>query len=241
MKNIILIIVLISLSACTQAKPVHLDETTADQNDLKAQDQSLDALKSSTGLEGAKTTSKNSSAQELQETITINEDLKNMNTVTLKTSMGEIKIKLDAENAPISADNFKKYVDSGFYKDTLFHRVIPGFMVQGGGFDLGGKQKETMAPIKNEATNGLKNKRGTLAMARTMVVDSATSQFFINLVDNDFLDYTDESNYGYAVFGEVVEGMDIVDEIAKVKTANNGGHQNWPVENVTIESASLSE
>lgn len=173
--------------------------------------------------------------------ITINEETKNMNKATVKTSKGDIVIELDAENAPISVENFKQYATSGYFANTLFHRVMPGFMIQGGGFDVTKEQKGTEAPIKNEATNGLKNDRGTVAMARTMVVDSATSQFFINLVDNDFLNYQNDANYGYAVFGKVIEGMDVVDEIAKVKTGNNGPHQNWPVEDVVIESVTLSE
>jgi peptidyl-prolyl cis-trans isomerase B (cyclophilin B) len=177
----------------------------------------------------------------VQTDLKINEDTKNMNKATIKTSKGDIVIELDTVNAPISAENFKKYATSGYYSKTLFHRVMPGFMVQGGGFDESREQKETEAPIKNEATNGLKNDRGTLAMARTMVVDSATSQFFINLVDNDFLNYQNEANYGYAVFAKVIEGMEVVDEIAKVATGNNGPHQNWPTEDVIIESVVLSE
>lgn len=176
-----------------------------------------------------------------QTDLTINEATKNMNKATIKTSKGDIVIELDTVNAPISSENFKKYATSGYYSKTLFHRVMPGFMVQGGGFDESREQKETDAPIKNEATNGLKNNRGTLAMARTMVVDSATSQFFVNLVDNDFLNYQNEANYGYAVFAKVIEGMEVVDEIAKVTTGNNGSHQNWPVEDVVIESVVLSE
>jgi len=165
----------------------------------------------------------------------------NMNTVILKTNKGDIKIKLNPEKAPISVENFKNYVSKGFYDGTIFHRVIPDFMIQGGGFDKDGNQKETEAEIKNEATNGLLNNRGTIAMARTQVVDSASSQFFINLKDNDFLNYKDQANYGYAVFGEVVEGMDVVDLIAGVETGRNGGHQDWPIENIIVESASLVE
>ena len=159
----------------------------------------------------------------------------------IKTNMGDIKIKLNAEKAPISVANFEKYVNNKFYDGTIFHRVMDGFMIQGGGFDTAGNQKETLEPIKNEAKNGLSNKRGTLAMARTLVVDSATSQFFINLIDNNFLDYKDDSNYGYAVFGEVVDGMDVVDKIAKVETGDHGINQNWPVENVIINSIEMVE
>lgn len=156
--------------------------------------------------------------------------------VVLETSLGSIEIELDAEKAPISAANFLAYVDSGHYDGTIFHRVIPDFMIQGGGFDPSMSQKPTKAPIENEAKNGLRNRRGTLAMARTNVVDSATSQFFINLKDNDFLDHSGR-DYGYAVFGRVTSGMDVVDKIAAVKTANRGGHQNVPVEPVKITKA----
>ena len=158
--------------------------------------------------------------------------------VTMKTSMGDIQIELDDEKAPISTKNFVQYVKTGFYKGTIFHRVIPGFMIQGGGFTADMQQKETNAPIKNEAKNGLKNTRGTIAMARTGVVDSATSQFFINLVDNSMLDHG-ARDYGYAVFGKVSKGMDIVDQIAKVPTRNYGMHQNVPVNPVKITSVTI--
>lgn len=164
------------------------------------------------------------------------DNIKEIKQVLMKTNKGDIKIELDWENAPISTENFLKYVQSGFYNGTLFHRVIPGFMIQGGGFDEKGNEKITSEAIKNEAKNGLKNDRGTLAMARTMVVDSATSQFFINLVDNSFLNYRDERNYGYAVFGKVIAGMEIVDAIAAVPTGDKGMYQNWPLDNVVIES-----
>jgi peptidyl-prolyl cis-trans isomerase A (cyclophilin A) len=156
--------------------------------------------------------------------------------VLLTTNHGEIEIELNAEKAPISVQNFLGYVDSGFYNGVQFHRVIPGFMIQTGGFTADMKQKDTQAPIKNEADNGLHNVRGTLAMARTTVVDSATSQFFINLTDNAFLDHGGR-DFGYAVFGKVVRGMDVVDQIARVRTGNRGMHQNVPVEPVLIESA----
>ncbi|HOZ56324.1 MAG TPA: peptidylprolyl isomerase [bacterium] len=159
----------------------------------------------------------------------------------IKTSMGDITIKLYPEIAPITVANFKQYINNKYYDGTIFHRVMDGFMIQGGGFDAEGNQKATLEPIKNEAKNGLSNKRGTLAMARTTVVDSATSQFFINLIDNNFLDYKDDANYGYAVFGEVVDGMDVVGKIAKVETGDNGMHQNWPVENVVINSIEMVE
>lgn len=156
--------------------------------------------------------------------------------VLLSTSLGEIEIELEAEKAPISVANFLAYVDSGYYAGTQFHRVIPGFMVQGGGFDAQMEQKQPLAPIKNEADNGLHNVRGTLAMARTQIRDSATSQFFINHKDNAFLDHGSR-DFGYAVFGKVVRGMDVVDKIAQVPTGNRGGHQNVPREPVLIVEA----
>jgi len=157
--------------------------------------------------------------------------------VVMQTSKGEIVLELNEEKAPITVKNFLKYVDDGFYQETIFHRVIPGFMIQGGGFDAERHKKETRPPIKNEADNGLKNDRGTIAMARTREVASATAQFFINLVDNDFLNHKDNSprGYGYAVFGKVVEGMEVVDKIAAMPTRNSGGpFQNLPVETVVI-------
>ncbi len=159
--------------------------------------------------------------------------------VKLTTSMGPITIELNQEKAPASAENFVKYVESGHYNGTIFHRVIDGFMVQGGGFTKDMQQKPTLAPIKNEAANGLKNENYSLAMARTGVRDSATAQFFINVKANEFLDYRDESaqGWGYAVFGKVVEGQDVVDKIRKVPTGNAGMHQNVPLEPVVIEKA----
>lgn len=161
--------------------------------------------------------------------------------VVMQTNMGEITIELDNENAPVSSENFRQYVENHFFDGTIFHRVIPGFMIQGGGFTADMRQKPTQAAIKNEAGNGLKNLRGTLAMARTQVVDSATCQFFINLVDNAFLDHKGQSAnaFGYAVFGKVIAGMDVVDAIAKVATGNKDGHQDVPKEAVVIEKASL--
>ena len=159
--------------------------------------------------------------------------------ITVKTSLGNIKIELFEKESPITTANFLEYVRSGFYNGTIFHRVIPGFMIQGGGFDTGFVQKQTNTPIKNEAANQLSNKRGTLAMARTQIVDSATCQFFINLVDNDFLDYKAPvpQYYGYCVFGKVIEGMDVVDKIAEVQTGSRGMHRDVPVENVVILEA----
>jgi peptidyl-prolyl cis-trans isomerase B (cyclophilin B) len=165
-----------------------------------------------------------------------------MTTVTLNTNHGAITITLDSVKAPKSAANFEQYVRDGHFNGTIFHRVIPGFMIQGGGFDAAGKQKSTKAPIDNEGANGLKNKRYTLAMARTGDPHSATAQFFINIADNDFLDHTapTQQGWGYAVFGAVTSGHDVVDKIAAVKTSNSGMHQNWPVENVIITDATVA-
>ena len=159
--------------------------------------------------------------------------------IKLTTSMGPITLELDEAKAPVSAQNFAKYVDSGHYNGTIFHRVIDGFMIQGGGFDREMKQKTTEAPIKNEAGNNLKNDAFTVAMARTPNPDSATAQFFVNVKDNAFLNHRDESpaGYGYAVFGRVVEGQDVVQRIAKVPTTTAGMYQNVPVTPVVIESA----
>lgn len=163
-----------------------------------------------------------------------------MNTsVLMKTNKGDITIELDDAKAPISVKNFLAYVDSGYFNGTIFHRVIPGFMIQGGGIEPSMKDKPSrLAPIKNEATNGLKNKVGTLAMARTSQVDSATSQFFINVADNAFLDHrsADANGFGYAVFGRVSAGMDVVHSIEKVKTRSQNGHDDVPVEPILIES-----
>ncbi len=153
--------------------------------------------------------------------------------ITLATSHGDITIELLEEAAPVSCANFRKYVDDNFFDGTVFHRVIPNFMIQGGGFDESMQRKETLAPIKNEADNGEKNLRGTLAMARTADVNSATSQFFINLRDNAFLDHGGR-DFGYAVFARVTDGMDVVDAIAGVETGNKSGHQDVPLEPVVI-------
>ncbi len=157
--------------------------------------------------------------------------------------MGKITLELDDAKAPITVKNFIDYAKSGHYNGTIFHRVIDGFMIQGGGFTPAMEQKKTRDPIKNEATNGLSNARGTIAMARTSVVDSATSQFFINLVDNAFLNFRAPTPqyYGYAVFGKVTEGMDVVDRIAKVRTGFAGPHQNVPVEPVVIKKVTVAE
>jgi peptidyl-prolyl cis-trans isomerase B (cyclophilin B) len=161
--------------------------------------------------------------------------------VKLHTNFGTISIELDPEKAPITAANFLDYVQSGFYDNTIFHRVIDGFMIQGGGFEPGMKQKPTKAPIKNEANNGLRNSAYTIAMARTPNPDSASSQFFINVVDNDFLNYSAPTlqGWGYCVFGKVVDGTEVVDAIRKVKTGSRAGHQDVPVEDVVIERAEV--
>jgi peptidyl-prolyl cis-trans isomerase B (cyclophilin B) len=161
--------------------------------------------------------------------------------VTMSTNMGDIRIELNSDKAPITTKNFLAYVNDGHFDGLIFHRVIPGFMIQGGGFDSKMSQRPTKSPIKNEAHNGLKNVKGSIAMARTDVVDSATAQFFINVKDNDFLDHknTSADGYGYAVFGQVIEGMDIVHTIEKVKTGNRGMHQDVPVEAVVINSVKV--
>ena len=161
--------------------------------------------------------------------------------VTMSTSMGDIRIELNSAKAPISTQNFLDYINEGHFDGLIFHRVIPGFMIQGGGFDPAMGQKKSKAPIKNEASNGLKNVIGSIAMARTNVVDSATAQFFINVKDNDFLNHknTSPDGYGYAVFGQVIDGMDVVHAIEKVKTGNRGMHQDVPVQAVVINSVKL--
>lgn len=161
--------------------------------------------------------------------------------VKIKTNHGEFSLELDAEKAPITVANFLEYVQSGFFNNTIFHRVIDGFMVQGGGFEPGMNQKPTRATIKNEADNGLKNDLYTVAMARTSDPNSATAQFFINASNNDFLNYTSPTpqGWGYCVFGKIVEGQDVIDKIRKVRTGSKGGHQDVPLEDVVIESAEV--
>ena len=161
--------------------------------------------------------------------------------VKLRTSFGIIALELDTGRAPETVKNFLEYVESGFYSNTVFHRVIDGFMIQGGGFEPGMRQKPARSPIKNEAHNGLKNERYTIAMARTSEPHSASSQFFINVKDNDFLDHTAQNaqGWGYCVFGKVVEGRDVVDKIKQVKTGKRGGHADVPVEDVIIERAEV--
>lgn len=164
-----------------------------------------------------------------------------MKKAIMETSMGTISLELDEGKAPLTVDNFVQYANDGFYDGTIFHRVIDGFMIQGGGFTKDMNQKDTRDAIRIESMNGLKNLRGTIAMARTMVPDSATSQFFINLVDNDFLDFTAPTaqGYGYAVFGRVTDGMEVVDRIAKVSTGFSGPHQNVPEEPIIIRKVTM--
>ena len=161
--------------------------------------------------------------------------------ILMTTTVGPMTLELDADNAPKTVENFLSYVSSGFYDGTIFHRVIDNFMVQGGGFTADMEQKETQAPIENEANNGLKNARGTIAMARTQDPHSATAQFFINVQDNDFLNHTGENmqGWGYAVFGKVTEGEDVLDKIRCVQTGSQAGHQDVPVEPIIIESVTV--
>lgn len=177
-------------------------------------------------------------AEEVEETEIAGSDV-----VLFETSAGDFEVELYPEKAPITVENFLAYVNEGFFDGLIFHRVIEGFMIQGGGFDEQMNQKQTREPIKNEAGNGLKNEKYTIAMARTNVVDSATAQFFINVEDNDFLDHRDESpeGFGYAVFGKVVSGTDIVDRIKGVKATTKGYYENVPVEPVIIKRASARE
>lgn len=162
--------------------------------------------------------------------------------ITLHTNFGDIELELDFDKAPKTAQNFKQYAESGFYNGTIFHRVIDGFMIQGGGFTPDMAQKETGAPVENEADNGLNNDNGTIAMARTMDPHSATAQFFINIKDNSFLNHTGKNTngWGYCVFGKVISGMDVVEKIKAVETGNHAGHQNVPVEPVIIETVSVA-
>jgi peptidyl-prolyl cis-trans isomerase A (cyclophilin A) len=155
--------------------------------------------------------------------------------IRFETTLGDFTIEFFEKEAPVSVANFTRYIDAGFFDDTIFHRIVPGFVIQGGGFTADMAQKKTEAPIKNEADNGLKNRRGTLSMARTNDINSATSQFFVNLKDNDFLDHS-RGNFGYAVFAKVTEGMDVVDKIAAVETARKRGFDDVPVEAVTMKS-----
>lgn len=163
--------------------------------------------------------------------------------ITLHTNFGDISIELDFDKAPKTAANFKQYCEDGFYSDTIFHRVIDGFMIQGGGMNIDMSEKETRDSIENEADNGLKNDRGTLAMARTMEPHSASAQFFINLKDNDFLNHSGKNTqgWGYCVFGKVAEGMDVVDKIKAVKTGNSGFHQDVPKDPVIIEKVTVED
>jgi peptidyl-prolyl cis-trans isomerase A (cyclophilin A) len=160
--------------------------------------------------------------------------------ITISTNHGDIKVDLFDDKAPLTCENFRQYITEAFFDGTIFHRVIPNFMIQGGGFDADMRQKKTRPPIRNEAKNGESNRRGTLAMARTSDVDSATAQFFINLSDNSFLDHGTR-DFGYAVFGKVVDGMDVVDTIARVETGRHGGHQDVPVDAVEIIKVTIDD
>jgi peptidyl-prolyl cis-trans isomerase A (cyclophilin A) len=171
----------------------------------------------------------------------VTEEAKKNPVYVLDTSLGAITIELNAQKAPVTVKNFEEYAKAKHYDGLVFHRVIPGFMIQGGGFTPDMEQREAKPPIKNEAKNGLKNLRGTLAMARTPVVDSATSQFFINVSDNDPLNHKDEGNFGYAVFGKVLSGMDVVDKIVSTPTETKGRHENVPVKPVIIKSVKLKQ
>jgi len=155
--------------------------------------------------------------------------------ILFETTLGDFKIEFFEKEAPLSVANFRKYIDGGFFNGTIFHRIVPGFVIQGGGFTEDMTQKKTEAPIKNEADNGLKNSRGTLSMARTNDINSATSQFFVNLKDNDFLDHS-RGNFGYAVFARVIEGMDVVDKIAAVETGRKRGFEDVPLEAVIMKT-----
>jgi len=157
--------------------------------------------------------------------------------IRFQTTLGDFTVELFEKEAPISSENFLRYVDDEHFDGTLIHRVVPGFVIQGGGLTAGMRPKKTRAPIANEATNGLKNTRGTLSMARTNDVNSATSQFFVNLKDNAFLDHQSKAQFGYAVFGRVTEGLDVIDKIAAVRTGTRHGHQDTPLDDVTIVSA----
>jgi len=161
--------------------------------------------------------------------------------ITIKTNHGDISVELFDDKAPITCENFRQYIRDGHYAGTVFHRVIPNFMIQGGGMTPDMTAKPTREPVENEADNGLKNERGSIAMARTMAPHSATAQFFINVKDNGFLDYPGQDGWGYCVFGKVVEGMDVVDKIRAVETTTRNGHTDVPVEPVTIEKAELSD
>lgn len=221
------------LSGCNQ------DEASEDNTVSETQtttESSQEASSSETKEEASKTNSEDANSNEMSEDDKAVENKGGNPMVIIKTSKGDIKVELDKENAPISTDNFLAYVQDGYYDGTVFHRVINNFMVQGGGFTADGQQKPVKAPIKNEADNGLNNDRGTIAMARTQDVNSATSQFYINHVDNAFLNHG-KRDFGYAVFGKVVDGMDVVDEIAAVQT----GPGDVPNELVVIESVTIVE
>lgn len=209
--------------------------TGCDANEQKTETTAEESIKKVSTQNKTETIKKTTETQKTGEKMSANP------VIIMETSKGTMKIELDAEKAPKSSENFVNYVNDGFYDGLIFHRVIPNFMVQGGGMNPDMSEKANKAPINNEANNGLKNDRGTIAMARTNDPHSATSQFFINLKDNDFLNHTSESpaGWGYAVFGKVTDGLEVIDEIAKVKTGNHGHHGDVPLEAITIIKATV--
>lgn len=209
--------------------------TGCDANEQKTETTAEESIKKVSTQNKTETIKKTTETQKTGEKMSANP------VIIMETSKGTMKIELDAEKAPKSSKNFVNYVNDGFYDGLIFHRVIPNFMVQGGGMNPDMSEKANKAPINNEANNGLKNDRGTIAMARTNDPHSATSQFFINLKDNDFLNHTSESpaGWGYAVFGKVTDGLEVIDEIAKVKTGNHGHHGDVPLEAITIIKATV--
>lgn len=240
---------LLLLSSCSQDNS-HDQEPIAEEATSVAQEQTkiIEASESSEQLTEIEEVSETQQELIEQETSIIDETTQIETTkkdamIKLVTSAGTIAIELDFEKAPLSAENFKKYCEDGFYEGTIFHRVIDNFMIQGGGMNADMQEKPNGEPIENEADNGLKNDRGTLAMARTNDPHSATSQFFINVKDNDFLNHTGKNpqGWGYAVFGKVAEGMDIVDKIKGVETGNAGFHQDVPLEPIVIEKCEIVE
>lgn len=201
--------------------------------------QNADKVNAPSDIDGAKILSEKTQADAVKESKSVKGE--NKMQVKFETNKGDIVVELNKAAAPKTVANFVEYVNNGHYTDTIFHRVINGFMIQGGGFDTDFNQKNAPKTVENEANNGLKNERGTIAMARTSAPHSASAQFFINTKDNGFLNYPGQDGWGYCVFGKVVEGMDIVDEIENAETGNRGFHQDVPTENIVIKSATISE
>lgn len=229
MRHIYCLLLICGLVACGADKPTDAETKNAEHQSTSVKEESSSPIEEKT------------TTPTKQQPITTPKE-KTMPAIvnaTLNTSMGSISLALNAEKAPVTVENFVKYAKSGHYDGTIFHRVIPAFMIQGGGFESGMQQKPTNAPIMNEADNGLSNSIYTVAMARTNEPHSATSQFFINVVDNSRLDYTSSNNWGYAVFGEVTEGKEVVDKIELVDTGRAGPHGDVPVEDVVIESVTI--